>query len=343
MIKRKERVCRSIMAPKQDLMKMEYRHEDGDEFMDYSWERAFSIKLCREEQVFTQPKFVVILGLYEPSELKYLLFPNNLEINDKEFADNKYWKRIGEPTKTNKRTSLVKDPLMRIVHRLLVGALVHRTRSRERCQKADLWMMIMLEEGRFANMAWIIAEYLYKKTSGIKENSDVCRGHYVTKIVKDLGYYVKEEVAKCSKPIECEEWTDEMFTKELDRENWSWGDWNASLNEIEHRDVWIDSMLMRNNYMLEHSMPILHLLADQAIYTYPAYEPRNIPPYPYPYVPYPHPYTHYPNMGNQSHGGEHYGDHFTGTMPNYGGNSIVPSLVTRLENRQEEFMMTTRR
>ncbi|GKB30444.1 hypothetical protein Tco_0869845 [Tanacetum coccineum] len=207
------------MAPKQDLMKIEYRHEDGDEFMDYSWERAFLIKLCGEEHVFTLPEFVVILSLYEPSELKYQLFPNNLKINNKEFDHNKYWKRIGEPTKTNKRTSLVKDPLMRIVHKLLVGALVHRTRSREICQKANLWMMSMLEEGRFANMAWIIVEYLCKKTPGIKENSDICGGHYVTKIAKALGYYVEEEVAKFLKPVECEEWIDEMFTKELDREN----------------------------------------------------------------------------------------------------------------------------
>ncbi|GKF94479.1 hypothetical protein Tco_0284179, partial [Tanacetum coccineum] len=27
-----------------DLMKMEYTHEDENEFVDYSWERAFSIK-----------------------------------------------------------------------------------------------------------------------------------------------------------------------------------------------------------------------------------------------------------------------------------------------------------
>ncbi|GJY95254.1 hypothetical protein Tco_0511615 [Tanacetum coccineum] len=191
-------------------------------------------------------------------------------------------------------------------------------------------MMSMLEEWRFADVAWIIFEYLCKKAPGIKEYSDICRGHYVTKIERALGYYVEREVAKCSEPIEYEEWKDKLarngqrnVTRSL---NSRWGDWNASLNEIEHRDVWRDSMLMRNNYMLEHSMPILHHLADQANYTYPTYEPPNVPPYPYPYVPYPHPYTHYPNMGNQSHGGGHYEDYFIGTMSNYGGNSIIPSL-----------------
>ncbi|GJT48057.1 hypothetical protein Tco_0974214 [Tanacetum coccineum] len=60
--------------------------------------------------------------------------------------------------------------------------------------------------------------------------------------------------------------------------NTSWGDWNASLNEVECGNVWRDSMLMRNNYMLEHSMPILHHLADQGNFAYPTYEPPNVPP-----------------------------------------------------------------
>ncbi|GJV84398.1 hypothetical protein Tco_1524296 [Tanacetum coccineum] len=89
--------------------------------------------------------------------------------------------------------------------------------------------------------------------------------------------------------------------------NSSWGDWNASLNEIERRDVWRDSILIRNNYILEHSMPILHHLADQSNFAYPTYETPNVPPYPYPYVSYPHLYTHYPDMGNQFYGGEHFG------------------------------------
>nr|GEV95065.1 hypothetical protein [Tanacetum cinerariifolium] len=178
-----------------DLTKMEYTHVDGDVFVVYSWKefsllfmkRAFSIKgnvypeLCKEEHVLTLSEFTVLLGLYEPSDMKHRLFDihfNNLEINDKEFDHNEYWKKIGETTRTNKRTSLVKDPLMRIVHKLLVGALVHRTGT----------------------------EYLCKKAPRIKKNSNIYGGHYVTKIAKALGYYVDGQVDKCSDPIECEEW-----------------------------------------------------------------------------------------------------------------------------------------
>ncbi|GKD16946.1 hypothetical protein Tco_1206104 [Tanacetum coccineum] len=182
--------------------------------------------------------------------------------------------------------SLIKEPLMRIVHKLIVEALVHRLGSKKRCQKRDLWMMNALEELCGINLAWVIAEHLCKHAPGLKENSLICEGHYVTKIAKSLGVRLEDSMLRYS-------------------------------------------MLMRNNYMLEHSMPILHQFANQANFAYPTYEPTNVPPYPYLYVPYLHPYTHYPDMGNQSQGGGHYGalgdGYFVGSMPSFRGTSIVPS------------------
>ncbi|GJR21580.1 hypothetical protein Tco_0970107 [Tanacetum coccineum] len=273
-----------------NTMKYEYLHDDGDVFVDYSWNRALSIYgdvypewLCGVEKMLILPEFAVLLGLYEEYELNHGLFAihfTKLEVDDKLFNHEAFWQKIGKPTSTNPRTSLIKEPLMRIIHKLLVGSLVYRA----------------------------------------------------------------EEVAKCSEPIEYETWTVKMLANELDEGTHtliqteqeasqpgqarrdrqeprgldsSWGDWNASLNEIECRDVWRDLMLMRNNYIA----PILHYLADQSNFAYPAYEPPNVPPYPYPYVPYPHPYTYYPDTGSPSFGGDHYGAHGDG----YHACSIVHS------------------
>ncbi|GKA51233.1 ribonuclease H-like domain-containing protein, partial [Tanacetum coccineum] len=314
-------------------------------------EKCIWFTLCGVEKVLTLPEFAVLLGLYEKDELNHGLFGihfTRLEVDDKLFNHEVFWQKIGKPTSTNPRTSLIKEPLMRIVHKLLVGYLVHRAGSKERCQKRDMWIMSTLEELRGINLAWVIAEHLCKHAPGLKENSLICGGHYVTKISHLLGYLNEEEVAKCSKPIEYETWTIKILANELDegthtlmkteheapqpgQKIWqrqeprgldsSWGDWNASLNEIKRRDVWRDSMLMRNNYILEHCAPIHHL-ADQSKFAYPAYEPPNVPPYPYPYVPYPHPYMHYLDTGSLSFGGDHYGVHGDG----YQAGSIVPSL-----------------
>ncbi|GJU01899.1 retrovirus-related pol polyprotein from transposon TNT 1-94 [Tanacetum coccineum] len=52
---------------------------------------------------------------------------------------------------------------------------------------------------------WIIADHLYKHAPGTKENSVICAGHYVTKIASFLGYYMDDEIKKCSEPIDFKE------------------------------------------------------------------------------------------------------------------------------------------
>ncbi|GKD98027.1 hypothetical protein Tco_1381924, partial [Tanacetum coccineum] len=216
--------------------------------------------------------------------------------DDKLFNHEEFWQNIRKPTSTNPRTSLIKEPLMRIVHKLLVGSLVHKAGSKERCQKRDMWIMSALEESRGINMAWVIAEHLCKHAPGLKENSLICGGHYVTKIAHSLGYLNEEEVAKCSEPIECETWTVKMLANELDEGTHTL--MQTKQEAPQPGDVWRDSMLMRSNYILEHSAPILHHLVDQSNFAYPAYESPNVPPYPYPYVPYPYPYTYYPDTNS---------------------------------------------
>ncbi|GJR76914.1 retrovirus-related pol polyprotein from transposon TNT 1-94 [Tanacetum coccineum] len=206
-----------------EMMKLEYIYEgDRDVFVDYLWERALLIdneiypewvleffstlyfdkdvdrtnlmkekciwfRLCGHEHILTLPEFAVVL--------------------------------VGKPTLTNHKEVLVKEPLMRIMHKVIVGSLVHRVASRERFQKRDLWMMSALEESRGVNLAWIIADHLYKHALGTKENIVIYAGYYVTRIARFLGYCVDEEIKKCSEPIDCEYLTSKMLAEELDEEN----------------------------------------------------------------------------------------------------------------------------
>ncbi|GKE78017.1 hypothetical protein Tco_1544137, partial [Tanacetum coccineum] len=139
-------------------MKYEYIHDDGDDFVDYSWERALSIygdvypEWCLEFfSTMYFDKGLIGLRLYEEDELNQGLFAihfTKLEVDDKLFNHEAFWQKIGKPASTNPRTSLIKELLMRIVHKLMVGSLAHRAGSKERCQKRDMWMMSALEESR---------------------------------------------------------------------------------------------------------------------------------------------------------------------------------------------------
>ncbi|GJY56765.1 hypothetical protein Tco_0455880 [Tanacetum coccineum] len=219
---KKSNECVGIKRPLDDLkvtaaknkIEFEYIHSDGDVFEDYSWERALSIS----EDVY--PEWF-LLGLYEEDELKHRFFAihfTKLEVDNKLFNHDVYWQQIGTPNRTNPRTSLIKEPLIRIVHRLLVGSLVHRVGSKERCQNRDLWLISALDESHGINLDWVIAEHLCKHASCFKKNSLICGGHYVTEIAKLLGYLVDEEVAKCSELIECEKWTAKIMASELEED-----------------------------------------------------------------------------------------------------------------------------
>nr|GEX11143.1 hypothetical protein [Tanacetum cinerariifolium] len=128
-----------------------------------------------------------VLSLFTEDEVNHRLFGvhfGKLEADDRQFDHREYWTKVGKPTLTNHKEVLVREPLMRIVYKLIVGSLVHRLASRER-----------------------------------DESSVICAGHYVTKIATYLEYYMDDEIKKCSEPIDCEYWKMKMSVEELDEKN----------------------------------------------------------------------------------------------------------------------------
>nr|GEZ50673.1 hypothetical protein [Tanacetum cinerariifolium] len=108
-------------------------------------------------------------------------------------------------------------------------------------------LMSALKESRGVNLAWIIADHLYKHASGMTKKELDEKNQY---LLKETGIPTHAGIKSSEQ------------RQEPRGLNSGYGDWNASLNE-EHGNVWRDSMLIRNNYMLEHSMLIIHHLADQ--------------------------------------------------------------------------------
>ncbi|GJW59368.1 DNA-directed DNA polymerase, partial [Tanacetum coccineum] len=92
--------------------------------------------------------------------------------------------RIGKLTTEKKKSVEIRYSLLHILHKMLVRAFVHRTSSRDKVQKPDLWLLSLLDEGYNSIVAWILAEYLSWRAPGIKEESKIYGGHFVTKIAK---------------------------------------------------------------------------------------------------------------------------------------------------------------
>ncbi|GJW89225.1 retrovirus-related pol polyprotein from transposon TNT 1-94 [Tanacetum coccineum] len=219
-----------------EMMKKEYIHEDGDILVDYSWERALSIegdvysewcldffsilyfekdvdrnnlmnekciwfRLCGKEHVLTLPELAVCLRFYTHSELEHRSFVihfSKLEIDDGEFDYDGYWNNIGRPTSTNPRQSLFHEPLMRIIHKLIVVSLIHRTGSKE----------IEIE----------------KCSEPIE-----CEKWTTRMLAGELDVDENKLLGSTELPMP-EVRGQEQETSEL---NSSWGDWNAHLDEIQ--------------------------------------------------------------------------------------------------------------
>ncbi|GJV78034.1 retrovirus-related pol polyprotein from transposon TNT 1-94 [Tanacetum coccineum] len=137
-----------------EMMKLEYIYEgDGYIFVDYSWERALLIdnEIYPEWvlHILTLLEFAIMLGLFTEDEVKHRLFEGyfgRLEVDDKKFDHKDYWTRVGKPALTNHKEVLVKEPLMRIVHKVIVGSLVHRIKKCLEPIDCEYWISKMLAD-----------------------------------------------------------------------------------------------------------------------------------------------------------------------------------------------------
>ncbi|GKC74113.1 hypothetical protein Tco_1119996 [Tanacetum coccineum] len=100
-------------------IKYEYLHDDGDVFIDYSWEKALSIygdvypEWCLE--FFSTMYFDRGVDRTKLMTEKCIWFRlcgvKKLEVDDNLFNHKAFWQKIKQPTCTNPRTSLIKEPL----------------------------------------------------------------------------------------------------------------------------------------------------------------------------------------------------------------------------------------
>nr|GEW58410.1 hypothetical protein [Tanacetum cinerariifolium] len=152
-----------------------------------------------------------------------------------------------------------------------------------------------------------IAQYLAKKAARLRETSDINRGHYVSRIAFNLGYFTPKETKKCSTLVEgtlldkkaLRGFLDngKMRIKENDVEEkksfskpkykvskkfYKTKEKNVRMEEIEKANEWRYAMLLKTGYQLDYALPILIHLGNISGYTFGSdYNPPMVPPYLY--------------------------------------------------------------
>ena len=101
----------------------------------------------------------------------------------------------------------IRSPSLRLLHKLLSHSFLYRTTHRENVTAEDLWVLTRFrkihDEG-FVNAPWLLAKFVMAKGPGRLSTSQICCGHFVTRIARNLGLLIQENIRAASAPTVCD-------------------------------------------------------------------------------------------------------------------------------------------
>ncbi|GJQ97327.1 hypothetical protein Tco_0008466 [Tanacetum coccineum] len=102
--------------------------------------------------------------------------------------------------------STIRNPVLRVLHKMITYGLCQRTTGYDKMQKNDLWLLSMFEarhQNGYANVAWLIVRWMKRKGAGSQKESMICCGQFITKIAKRKNLLSQEVLNSLSAPIYC--------------------------------------------------------------------------------------------------------------------------------------------
>ncbi|GJZ96443.1 hypothetical protein Tco_0668777 [Tanacetum coccineum] len=198
-----------------EMLRIKLREaESGEEIFTYvAWIRAFNIN----EPIYTEI-FHEFYSTYEFDEVcasdelqtkKIIKFRLGGLRSDEHFNAQEYWLSISREDNlglSRSHTSTIKNPILRVIHKMITYGLCQRTTGYDKIQKNDLWLLSMFEarhQNRYANVAWLIAKWMKKKGAGTQKDSQICCGQFITKLARKCRVLTEDVVSSLSALIYC--------------------------------------------------------------------------------------------------------------------------------------------
>nr|GEV96654.1 hypothetical protein [Tanacetum cinerariifolium] len=142
--------------------------------------KIIKFRLCGRAFSWTLVEFAKRLGLYHPQEIEEdgfdVYFQGRLR-SDKHFNTQEYWLSISQVENISmlmSHASTIWKPFLRVLHKIISYGLCQRTTGYDKMQKTNLWLLSMFEakhQNRYANVAWLIARWIKRKTVGSQKES----------------------------------------------------------------------------------------------------------------------------------------------------------------------------
>ncbi|GJT47980.1 hypothetical protein Tco_0974137 [Tanacetum coccineum] len=155
--------------------------------------KIIKFRLGGQTHTLTLLKFAHRLGLYQAVELEEdgfnVYFHGGLHSDDNFNATN-YWLSISREENlslSRSHTSTIKNPILRVIHKMITYGLYQRTTGYDKVKKNDLWLLIMFDarhQNGYANAAWVLTEDVVRSLSAPIYYRDLD-----TTTLRDLIYY----------------------------------------------------------------------------------------------------------------------------------------------------------
>ncbi|GJR55914.1 ribonuclease H-like domain-containing protein [Tanacetum coccineum] len=182
---------------------------DDDELQS---KKIIKFRLGGRVHNLTLLEFARRLGLYQAVELEEdgfnVYFEGGLR-NDDNFNAQDYWLSISREDNhglSRSHTSTIRNPILRVIHKMITYGLCQRTTGYDKVQKNDLWLLSMFDarhQNGYANVAWVIARWVKRKGARTQKESQICCGQFISKLARKCKVLTEDVVRRLSASIYC--------------------------------------------------------------------------------------------------------------------------------------------
>ncbi|GKB02727.1 hypothetical protein Tco_0830816 [Tanacetum coccineum] len=178
-------------------MRMEHRDDAGVVvFTSRAWGRLFDTRgpLVGELILeflstlrFRERQFILALGLHTEEEMESLSFARKEDLHD-------YWRDIstdGDFLGPPPPYTLIRDPVLRLCHRMMAHSIAGRSQAPEKVIVTDLFYLRGLDVGS-VNIPYLLARYLRRFAVGRKSGAHIFGGKFVARLAEHFGLLTAE-------------------------------------------------------------------------------------------------------------------------------------------------------
>ncbi|GJW52762.1 hypothetical protein Tco_0096847 [Tanacetum coccineum] len=174
--------------------------------------KIIKFRLGGRAHSLTLLEFARRLGLYQAVELDEegfnVYFEGGLR-SDEHFNAQEYWLSISREENlglSRSHTSTIRNPILRVIHKMITYGLCQRTTRYDKIQKNNLWPLSVFDyrhQNGYANVAWLIARWMKRKGAGTQKKSQICCGQFISKIARKCRVLTEHVVRSLSALIYC--------------------------------------------------------------------------------------------------------------------------------------------